>query len=98
MLRGSFGLLERLLPARALPGSPVTIPAIAENRDRQIDGRRRAVLFRLGLGKLHRPARVAILLAELGRLVFPVLRNKAFLDRLLLFVRVGRRAWRRRSA
>src|ERR1700730_10145219 len=46
---------------------------IAEDRNRQIDGRRRAILARLGLGVFDGPARVAILLAELRGLVFPVL-------------------------
>jgi hypothetical protein len=38
----------------------------------------------LGLGRLNRPAGIAILLGELGRLALPVLRHAALLDRLLL--------------
>ena len=45
---------------------------IAEERNRQIDGRRRSILARLGLGVFDCPARVAILLAALRGLVFPV--------------------------
>ena len=45
---------------------------------------RRAVLARLGLGELHRPARVAVLLPQLGRLLRPALRDAAGLDRRLL--------------
>ena len=40
--------------------------------DRNCDGRRRSILARLGLGVFDCPARVAILLAELRGLVFPV--------------------------
>src|SRR5438445_6784813 len=57
---------------------------IAEHRNRQIDGRRRAILARLGLGVFDCPARVAILLAELRGLVFPVVGDAPVLDRLLL--------------
>src|ERR1700731_3914124 len=46
---------------------------IAEDRNRQSDGRRRSILARLGLGVFDGPASVAILLAELRGLVFPVL-------------------------
>ena len=44
---------------------------------------------RLGFRELHRPARVAILLAEFGGLVLPFVWNAAFLDRLLLLLRVA---------
>ena len=55
---------------------------------------------RLGLAELDRPARVAILVPELGRLGFPCLRNAPLLDRLLLLLGVAlasaRRSARRR--
>src|ERR1700719_1134077 len=44
---------------------------IAEHRNRQVDGRRRSILARLGLGVFDCRARLAILLAELRGLVFP---------------------------
>ena len=62
---------------------------IAEDRNRQIDGRRRSILARLGLGVFDGPARVAILLAELRGLVFPVVGDAPVLDRLLLVLGVA---------
>ena len=62
---------------------------IAEDRNRQIDGRRRAIFARLGLGVFDCPARVAILLAELRGLVFPVVGDAPVLDRLLLVLGVA---------
>src|SRR2546425_3924704 len=59
---------------------------IAEDRNRQIDGRRRSILARLGLGGFDCPARVAILLAEL---VFPVVGDAPVLARLLLVLGVA---------
>jgi hypothetical protein len=56
---------------------------VAELGDRQVDHRRLA-LARLRFGRLDGPARIAILLAELRRLVLPILRHPAFPDRLLL--------------
>src|SRR5689334_15623918 len=65
------------------------VVAIAENRDRQIDRRRHADFARLGLGELDRPAGIAVLVAELGRLALPVRRHSAGLDVLLLRPRVA---------
>src|SRR6202171_4466510 len=62
---------------------------IAEDRNRHIDGRHRAILARLGLGVFDCPARVAILLAELRGLVFPVVGDAPVLDRLLLVLGVA---------
>ena len=62
---------------------------IAEDRNRQIDGRRQSILARLGLGVFDGPARVAILLAELRGLVFPVVGDAPVLDRLLLVLGVA---------
>jgi len=62
---------------------------IAENRDRYIAGRLCAVFFRLRLGELHRPARVAVLLPQLGRMILPSRGNAAFLDRFLLLLGVA---------
>src|ERR1700724_3403555 len=45
---------------------------IAEHRNRQIDGRRRSIFARLGLGFFGGPASVTILLAALRGLVFHV--------------------------
>src|SRR6516164_10883071 len=41
---------------------------IAKERDCQIDWRRRAILARFGLAEFDRPARVAILVPQLGRI------------------------------
>src|SRR6202035_5287039 len=62
---------------------------IAEHRNRQIDGRRRSILARLGLGVFDGPARVAILLAKLRGLVFPGVGDAPVLDRLLLVLGVA---------
>src|SRR4030088_569233 len=62
---------------------------LAEDRNRQIDGRRRSILARLGLGVFDCPARVAILLAELRGLVFPGVGDAPVLDRLLLVLGVA---------
>src|SRR3989440_12976679 len=71
------------------PRSKRDVVLIAEDRNRQIDGRRRANLARLGLGVFDCPARVAILLAELRGLVFPVVADAPVLDRLLLVLGVA---------
>ncbi len=65
----------------AVDGDVVTV---AKGRDRQIDPRQRAVLTGFGLGELHRPARIAVLVPQLGRLVVPVMRHLAGLDGVLL--------------
>jgi len=62
---------------------------VAERRDRQVDRRQAAVLARRGLGVFNRPARVAVLLRELRRLVPPVVGDAAFLDRGLLLDRIA---------
>src|SRR5277367_1551834 len=49
----------------------------------------RTVLTRLGLGVFDRPACVAVLLPQLGRLLRPLRRNAAFLDLTLLAVGVA---------
>jgi len=98
------GLVEKpLAQARALVGGGIRrAPAADEaklaidrdvilislDRNRQVDRRRRAILSRLGLGELHRPPRVAILLAEFRRLVLPLVWNAPFLDRLFLLLGV----------
>src|SRR4029077_10620023 len=61
---------------------------VAEGWNSKID-LRRAIAFRLGLGELPGPARVAILLAQLRGLVLPAVWNAARLDRFLLFVRIA---------
>ena len=59
-------------PATDQAVSPVDADVIlvAKGRNREIDARC-AVRARLGLGVFDRPARVAVLLAQLGRLVRP---------------------------
>jgi hypothetical protein len=76
---------------------------VAERRDRQIDSRRHPILSWPGLAELDRPARVQILLPELGMLGFPLLRNPALLRSAssrprCCAVLVRRRGRRRQSA
>jgi hypothetical protein len=71
-----------------VPAVGADVVLVAVLRDREIDHRAPA-LARLGLGGLDRPARVAVLLAELGRPVLPALRHPTLLDRLLLGLRVA---------
>ena len=61
---------------------------VAEGWRRDVDARR-PVVGRLRLGELHRPAGIAILLRELGRLVFPGLGNPAGSDVSLLAIDVA---------
>ena len=62
-----------------MPAVDAEMVFIAESRNREIDPRF-AVRARLGLGVLERPARVAILLPQLGWLACPVGRDTALLD------------------
>ena len=62
---------------------------VTERRDGEIDRRNRSVFPHLGFRVFDRPARIAILLRELLRLVLPVVGNAAVLDRLLLLDRVA---------
>src|SRR5271170_1515969 len=57
-------------------------------RDREINPRG-AVRARLGLGVFDRPARIAVLLAQLGRLVRPRRWDAALLDVALLAVGIA---------
>src|SRR5215469_17013641 len=75
-------------PNEAMPAIDPDMVFVAESRDRQVDTG--CPLFaRLGLGVFDRPACVAVLLAQLGRLVGPLRRNAAFLDVTLLAVGVA---------
>lgn len=76
-----------LLPTDdAVPVVDRDVGFVAERGDRDVDPRC-AVLGRLGLGDRHRPARVDVLLARLGRLLGPDLTGAfARLDRGLLAV------------
>ncbi len=62
---------------------------IAEGRNGDADRRLGSVFAGLRLGALDRPARVAVLVAQFGGLLFPILRHAAFLDRLILLARVA---------
>src|SRR5690606_27723541 len=57
---------------------------VAEDGNGEVDLRLAAVLLWLGLRELHRPARVAILLTQPGRLVLPFFRYLSRLDGGLL--------------
>src|ERR1041385_184851 len=58
---------------------------VAEGRDSQIDARP-ALFAWLGLRVFDRPARVAVLLAQLGGVIRPLRRDKAFFDVALFAV------------
>ena len=62
---------------------------IAEGRDRDVDRRQRAIRLRLGFRELDRPARVPILVPELGRPLLPGGGDAPGLDLLLLLLRVA---------
>ncbi len=62
---------------------------VSEGGDGEIDRRNRAVVPHFGFRVFDRPARIAIFLRELRRLVLPALWNAAVLDRLLLVVRIA---------
>jgi hypothetical protein len=61
-----------------MPAVDADVVFVAEGWDREIDARC-AVRARLGLGVFDRPARVAVLLAQLGQLVRPCGRDAACL-------------------
>src|SRR5215470_2205019 len=71
-----------------MPSIDADVALVAEGRDRQIDARP-ALFAWLGLGVFDCPARIAVLLAQLGRLVRPFRRDAAFLDLALLAVGVA---------
>jgi len=64
-LRTSTGVRRAPFANEAETAIERDVVLIAEDRNRQIDGRRRSILARLGLGVFDCPARVAILLPEL---------------------------------
>ncbi len=83
------GVRRRPLADQAEAAVDRDVVLVAERRDGEIDCREAAVLSWLGLRVFHRPARVAILLGELGGLVLPARGNPAFLDRRFLLDRVA---------
>ena len=70
-MRGGVG--RRPFANEAEAAADLDAGFVAERRNRQIDRRQRAVFARFGLAVFHRPARVAVLLRELFRLVRPAL-------------------------
>ena len=72
-------------PMAPVDGNVVFVP---KSRDGNVDARR-AVIGGLCLRELHRPACIAILLRELGRLVLPSLRDPAGPDIGLLAIGVA---------
>ena len=99
------GLVEQpLAQPRALVGRGVgRVPApdqpmlaidrdmvlVAEGRDGDVDRRNRPVGPRLGLAEFDRPARVAVLVPELGRLRLPGLGDAPVLDGLLFLLGIA---------
>src|SRR5208283_5377328 len=85
--------MGRRIARRPSPDQPVlaingNMVLVAESRNGKIDRRHGAIGPRFRFGVFYRPARVAVLLRELGRLVLPVVRNAAFLDRALFLNRI----------
>ncbi len=62
---------------------------VAEGGNGDVALLRLSLLGDLGLGELHRPARVAVLLAQLGGLLLPLIRNLARLDVGLLGIAIA---------
>ena len=71
-----------------MPAINADVVLVAEGGDGEIDARS-ALLARFGLGVFDRPARIAVLLAQLGGLLCPFCRDAAFLDVALLAVGVA---------
>ena len=80
-----------------MPAVDAEVILVAKVRDCEINPRC-ALGARFGLGGFDRPARIAVLLAQFGRLFSPFGRDAAFLDVVLLAVGVAllRRRSRRR--
>src|SRR5271156_1902462 len=79
---------DRPAADQAMPAVDADMIFVAKGWDREIDARH-ALRARLGLGVFDRPARVAILLAQLGWRRRPLRRNAAFLDVALLAVGIA---------
>src|SRR5262249_51101537 len=71
-----------------MPSIDADVVLVAEGRDSQIDARP-ALFAWLGLGVFDRPARVAVLLAQLGGVVRPLRRDAAFFDVALFAVGIA---------
>src|SRR6202049_2047355 len=71
-----------------MPAVDADVVLVAEGWDREIDTGG-TIFARLGLGVFDRPACVAILLPQLGRLLRPLRRDAALLDLALLAVGVA---------
>src|SRR5215813_8799722 len=71
-----------------MPSIDADVVLVAEGRDGQIDARP-ALCAWLGLGVFDRPARVAVLLAQLGGVVRPLSRDAPFLDVALLAIAIA---------
>src|SRR5690625_3664125 len=72
----------------AVPAVDAGMALVAEDRYRDV-GVLRAVLAQARLAEHQRPAPVAVLLTQLCRLGFPILRDPALLDRFLLLAGVA---------
>jgi hypothetical protein len=69
VMRGGICLCPSAAQTVRLANRDVVL--LARGWNNQIDGLQRAVLIGLGLGVVDRPARIAILLRQLGRLALP---------------------------
>jgi hypothetical protein len=93
-LAQSRALVSRRVGCVPAPDQPVfvvdrDVVLVAERRDGDVDDGLRAVGALLGLAELDRPARVAILVGELGGLGLPVLRDAPLPDGRLLILGVA---------
>src|SRR5947209_4546124 len=87
-------LISRSVGCVPAPDQPMLaidrdVVLVAECRDGDVDRRNRPVRARLGLAELDRPARVAVLVPELGGLGLPGLGNASVLDGLLFLLGVA---------
>lgn len=94
----SWAAVSRVLCRRMMPCLRlIEMWLLAKGRNGQITLRRFVLLLPLCLGELHRPARIAILLSQLGRLALPFFGNLACLDGGLLGLRIALLRCRRKD-
>src|SRR5690349_21575039 len=77
------GIGRRPAADQSVPTIDRDMVLVAERRDRDVD-LRYAIFARLGLAELHRPACIAILLAQFRRTLRPLPRDASRLDLSLL--------------
>jgi hypothetical protein len=86
---------ERPAADKAMPAVDADMIFVTKGRDREINARG-AVRARLSFGGFDRPARIAVLLPQLGWLLRPLCRDAAFFDVTLLAIAIA--AWAPRGS